>query len=198
VYDLLRADGKGGVATFSATGLGVATGHDHLQHGFYASLFNNGVWELGFAADAGKVNLFTNGWSYDLLHTFTIFGDPALRILSPHGVDLAPTTTTANGEPNTTVQYTFQVTNTGRLADTYDVTLTGNSWPTQPDLSVVGPLEPGQGAAVVVSVDIPSGASGWDTAQLDVISQGDHGRQAVSTVITFADVEQVFLPSVRK
>jgi hypothetical protein len=194
----LRVDGNGGVATFSATGLGVATGHDQLQRGFFATLFNDGAWKLGLAADAGKVNLFTNGWSYDLLHTFTVFGDPALQIVSPHEVELSPTTTTTIGDPNTTVQHTFQVTNTGRLTDTFDVTLSGNAWPAQPDLSEIGPLGPGQGKGVLVTVDIPSGVSGWDTAQLRVESHGDRSRQAVSSIFTFAVGEQIFLPSIGK
>jgi hypothetical protein len=198
IYDLLRADGKGGVAAFSATGLGVATGHDHLQRGFFTSLINDGVWELGMAANAGKIELFTNGWNYDLLHTFTVFGDPALQIMSPHRVDLAPSATTAIGDPDTTVQYTFQVTNTGRLADTYEVTLSGNNWPTQPDQSVIGPLGPGQGAVISVAVDIPTGVSGWDSAQLQVVSRGNRFRHAAASITSFSDIEQVFLPSVHK
>ncbi len=80
IEELLRANGKGAVAAFSPTGLGVATGHDHLHKGFYDSLFVNGNWSLGAASMTAKLRLFTTGTNYDLLHTFTLFGDPALKI----------------------------------------------------------------------------------------------------------------------
>jgi hypothetical protein len=88
IPELLLAEGKGGIAAFSATGLGVATGHDYLQRGFFSALFELGEWKLGPAAQNAKLNLFTQGISYDLIHTFTVFGDPALQIQSPYGAFL--------------------------------------------------------------------------------------------------------------
>jgi hypothetical protein len=88
VETLLRTPNKGAVGTFSPTGLGVASGHDLLHRGFYNALFELGTWELGPAAQNAKVNLYTNGSADDLIHTFTVFGDPALQIRSPHGVFL--------------------------------------------------------------------------------------------------------------
>ncbi|MGB0387108.1 MAG: hypothetical protein ACPGWR_20010, partial [Ardenticatenaceae bacterium] len=44
-------------------------------------------------------------------------------------VELSPETASASGDPNTTVNYSVQVTNTGNVADTFAVTVaTGNSW----------------------------------------------------------------------
>ncbi len=80
---MLRSANSGAVATFSPTGLGLATGHETLQAGFYDALFKNGTTRLGAAASAAKLNLFSTGYNYDLLHTFTIFGDPALRMFTP-------------------------------------------------------------------------------------------------------------------
>ncbi|MEJ2265939.1 MAG: C25 family cysteine peptidase [Anaerolineales bacterium] len=57
IEELLRAENKGAVSTFSPTGLGVAT--------------------------AAKLSLYASGSNYDLLHTFTVFGDPALRMHIP-------------------------------------------------------------------------------------------------------------------
>ena len=79
-HDFLNSAGKGAVATWSPTGLGVATGHDVLQRGFYASLFQLGDWQLGAATLEGKLQLFSAGYSQDLMHTFTLFGDPGLQI----------------------------------------------------------------------------------------------------------------------
>ena len=80
IEETIRALGKGAIGAFSPTGLGVATGHDVLQRGFFDSLFINNNWELGSASQFAKLKLFEAGYSYDLLQTFTIFGDPTLVI----------------------------------------------------------------------------------------------------------------------
>jgi hypothetical protein len=77
---MLRAANGGSVASFSPTGLGVSTGHDQLERGFLTAVFKQGVSRLGWAEEAGKLALYAAGHNYDLIDTFTIFGDPALRI----------------------------------------------------------------------------------------------------------------------
>jgi hypothetical protein len=76
--ELLRAQARGAVATFSPTGLGLTGGHDALQEGFYEAVFQNGAARLAEAALAAKLRLYATGYNFDLLHTFTIFGDPGL------------------------------------------------------------------------------------------------------------------------
>jgi hypothetical protein len=78
--ELLRADGKGAVATWSPTGLGVATGHEVLDRGFFTAVFQDSVRQLGPATLAAKLELYATGGNYDLIHTYTLFGDPALRL----------------------------------------------------------------------------------------------------------------------
>ncbi len=70
----------GSVAGWAATGFGVATGHDQLHRGFYRAVFQGGVSSLGLATTAGKQALWLNGRNLDLLDTFDLLGDPALRI----------------------------------------------------------------------------------------------------------------------
>lgn len=70
----------GTVAGWGATGFGVATGHDRLHQGFYTAVFNNQVRVLGLAALAGKQSLWAANHDLDLLDTFGLLGDPALRI----------------------------------------------------------------------------------------------------------------------
>lgn len=70
----------GSVAGWGATGFGVATGHDYLHRGFYQAVFNGGVRTLGLATSAGKQALWSSGRNLDLLDTFDLLGDPALRI----------------------------------------------------------------------------------------------------------------------
>ena len=84
-YDVLaeatvRLEGRGAVASWSATGLGVASGHDYLNKGFFQAALQDGVRELGIAADAGKAEVFASGYYTDLLETYHLFGDPALRV----------------------------------------------------------------------------------------------------------------------
>ncbi|MCU0488125.1 MAG: C25 family cysteine peptidase [Anaerolineales bacterium] len=81
--DFIRTAQTGAVATFSPTGLGVASGHDRLWAGFYDSVFQGGATRLSQAALAGKLEIYTSGLNFDLLHTYTIFGDPALRLPIP-------------------------------------------------------------------------------------------------------------------
>ena len=115
VVEMVNTPDKGAVAAFSATGLGVATGHDYLQRGIFSSLFDDGIWTLGAAAQNGKINLFTNSsvFFHDLIHTFTVFGDPALQILTPYNVGLAPDAQAAQGDAGSSMFYDLQVTNTG-------------------------------------------------------------------------------------
>jgi hypothetical protein len=79
---MLRSPNKGLVAAFSATGLGVSTGHDYLARGFYKYITNmdqNQPWRLGMAVLNAKINLYQKDISdIDLISTYTIFGDPAL------------------------------------------------------------------------------------------------------------------------
>ena len=78
--ELLRSSGRGVVAAFSPNGLGVASGHDYLVQGAYDRMFNGEEWQVGEAAVAAKVALWTNQPAYvDLINTYTVFGDPALR-----------------------------------------------------------------------------------------------------------------------
>ena len=101
VSELLRDADSGVVATLSPNGLGVSTGHDVLHRGFYRAIIEDGVNDLGAATLAGKLALYENHYhgmynddtsvyyhydnyfTYDLVNTFTIFGDPALKFQYP-------------------------------------------------------------------------------------------------------------------
>jgi hypothetical protein len=76
---MTRADGKGAVASWSPTGLGIATGHDYLDSGFFNYWFNNQTKTIGQATAAGKSSLSSSGNNLDLLDTYLLFGDPAMH-----------------------------------------------------------------------------------------------------------------------
>ena len=77
-----RAEGKGAVASWSPTGLGVATGHKYLDQGFFDAVFRDldGSLTLGQATTAGKLTLWASGSNLDLIDTYLLFGDPAMEL----------------------------------------------------------------------------------------------------------------------
>ncbi len=77
---LVMLSGGGAVATWGSTGLGMSTGHTHLSEGFFRTTLVEKVDTVGEAALAGKLNLVANGQNLDLVDTFTLLGDPALRL----------------------------------------------------------------------------------------------------------------------
>jgi hypothetical protein len=79
----VRMDGGGAVASWSPTGFGLAPGHDYLERGLFAALFHDGVRQLGPATTQGKLYLLAHapaGKFRDLVDTYLLLGDPALRI----------------------------------------------------------------------------------------------------------------------
>ena len=92
IEELIRDDDAGSIAAFSPTGLGLSTGHDYLERGFLNYIFSKQTpWRLGDAALAAKLYLFLSEPKYsdgnprdiDLIHTYTVFGDPALLTSPP-------------------------------------------------------------------------------------------------------------------
>jgi len=77
-----RAENKGAIASWSPTGLGVATGHDYLNRAFFDAVFYDmdGKVTLGQATTAGLLNLWSTGGNRDLIDTYTLFGDPATTL----------------------------------------------------------------------------------------------------------------------
>ena len=113
------------------------------------------------------------------------------------GLELLPPTAAQSGEPGTTVTYTMSVTNTGTCGDTFTVTLSGNTWPTDVPVEV-GPLAPDAGAAFDVAVDIPPGANDgdWDEATITLASQIDPATTDSSVLTTTAVVSCIDLTGI--
>lgn len=79
------------------------------------------------------------------------------------------------------------VTNTGNTTATFDVTVSGYTWPTTAPVTV-GPLWAGASANVDVIVGIPTDAAGGaiDTAFITATSQGNSAKSATATLTTVA------------
>jgi uncharacterized repeat protein (TIGR01451 family) len=108
----LAAD-RGAVASWAATGAGVAFGHDYLNKGFLQAAMYDGVRQLGAAADAGKARVFATGYYTDLIETYHLFGDPALRINSIDVVDVAVGQSIVEPTNEDKIEITLRFTNTG-------------------------------------------------------------------------------------
>ncbi|MER2598410.1 MAG: C25 family cysteine peptidase [Caldilineales bacterium] len=80
---MLKWAAGGSVAGWGATGFGVATGHETLHRGFYQAVYTGNVRVLGLATAAGKQALWASGINLDLMDTFDLLGDPALRMALP-------------------------------------------------------------------------------------------------------------------
>ena len=122
-----RADGRGSVASWSPTGLGVSSGHDYLDRGFFNALFRDGKATVGLATAAGKLNLFSTGGNLDLLDTFLLFGDPALRLPLP-GI---PPTSTPTVTFTPSKSSTFTPSKTPTRTNTTTATFTPSNTPSR-------------------------------------------------------------------
>ena len=88
-----------------------------------------------------------------------------------------------------TITYTLTVTNSGDYTDTFDLLLSGASWPTAVSTSVVGPLSAGESAFAVVSVTVPGQLTVFeDTFTVEVVSRLDNLVTRSASRTTHADV----------
>ena len=189
VEKFLLSDAKGAVATFSPTGFGVGTGHDYLAEGFYDLIFVDGNWDLGAASLSAKANLFRIGGFYDLIMTYSVFGDPALRLKSPYSLSASPETGSGEQTSGYSRSYAVTVTNTSPVEDSFLVSVSGNDWQVSVP-SVVGPVAAGGQTSFQVVVQVPEDAAPGETDQVLVTikSKGDRAQVDQATFTTTANV----------
>jgi len=111
-----------------------------------------------------------------------------LRLTSDvFGLTLSPTSDGKSGTAGASVAYSLQVTNTGNTSDTFEVTVSGNSWTTTAPRTV-GPISAGASTNVDVTVSIPAGAASGasDTVTVTLSSRGDSTKCASSVLTTTA------------
>ena len=200
--ELVRRAGVGAVAAFSPTGLGVATGHDLLHHGFYRALFQDGIWKLGPATLAAKLNLYSQDTHHeynDLLQTFTVFGDPALQLLSPFHLETDASPAIVSTQAGQTLDYALEIRNTGLQTDTYSLSGDGAGWSISHPNSA-GPLAPGELFTATLAVQVPADALQGErhTVVLGVQSQGDRYQQAQLNLTAVIGPLNVYLPLMKK
>ncbi len=78
---IVRINGRGAIASWSPTGFGLGSGHAMLDDSLFNNLFNNHQTQLGYLTTTAKYELYAKSSSFnDLIETFLLFGDPALRL----------------------------------------------------------------------------------------------------------------------
>ncbi len=94
-----------------------------------------------------------------------------------------------SGLPGETVTYTLTITNSGDYTDTFDLSLSGASWPAGISASTVGPLPAGGRASVMVNVTIPNVLTAFeDSFTVAAVSRLDNLVTASVSRVTRADV----------
>jgi uncharacterized repeat protein (TIGR01451 family) len=113
---IVRVPEKGAIASWSATGEGLADGHDFLDRGLFQALFFDGVDQIGPATTQAKLYLYGNTGEYrDLLDAYVLFGDPALQLpVLKADLDITKTVVPAAAvQSGDTVTYTLTYANAG-------------------------------------------------------------------------------------
>ncbi len=110
---MVRQAGGGAIGDFAPTGLGVASGHDYLDRGFFEAITQSGKVRVGLATVASKVYLYTQtgGGHKDLLDTFNLLGDPGTLLNLPDALQ-PPATNTPTITPSPTQTFTPSRTST--------------------------------------------------------------------------------------
>jgi len=177
---IVRASGKGAVASWAPTGMGLALGHEYLNEALYEAILSDGVNVLGAATTQAKLHLYsaTSGHR-ELLDTYALFGDPALRIPLP-SADVTVEAALASSElvaPGDVVTYTLTYANDG-AATASQVTIASEL----PSV-LLNPIVVSSGAAIT-----PRSGSQftWDVSDL---AAGQGG-----TIVVTAEVDESALP----
>jgi uncharacterized repeat protein (TIGR01451 family) len=195
---IVRTSGKGAIASWSPSGLGVATGHDKLNRGFLEAAFLDLNADLGHSTISGKMRVWVTGANLDLVDTYLLFGDPALRLnvqQADVGIDknVEPTSPL---QPGDAVTYTLSVTNQGpdvayhvvitdampafvADAQVVDTSLTLSQRPGEPFAWDVQDLAPGQEGNIVIRGTVTDAAGvGWFTNRAEITT----GNREVGTL----------------
>ncbi|HZY42225.1 MAG TPA: hypothetical protein VFF59_09520, partial [Anaerolineae bacterium] len=141
-----------------------------------------------------------NTWYYGDKNWGTPFSTTeagVLTVTDRRGVTLSPATNMLLGKVGSVVTHTLRITNTGSTTDTFDLTVTGNTWAV--NLSATSlTLGAGQGATVYAYVNIPADVKTSDTATVKAVSQADATKQATAVLTTAVKYFIYYWPVIRR
>ena len=116
----------------------------------------------------------------------SVTASTAVTVTAVYGVSLSPDQAKST-LPGQSVTYTLIVTNTGVIADSFDLTATGQTWATTLSTSQVN-LAPSASANFTVTVAIPPGTADQesDAVMITAVSQGDSSKTDSAALTTTA------------
>jgi hypothetical protein len=138
------------------------------------------------AMSGGEVWATGGGFSLSLLYDTNLYHPAEPCLGYNYALALDPAAQDGSGKPGEVVTYTLTVTNSGDTPDAYSVLVTSDWAAEAPEM--IGALDPGKSAELLVTVEVPDDASPdeQDTATLLVTSQGDHSQDASASLTTTA------------
>jgi uncharacterized repeat protein (TIGR01451 family) len=181
---LVRHPAGGAIASWSATGLGLATGHVYLDHGLFEAIFAKDIIELGPATTYAKGYLAAHtAWYNDLLDSYTLFGDPALRLAVLTDVEISKQIAASQSrfDDGDAITYTLTYSNTGATI-AYGVAIT-DILPTE----ILTPSVLSAGAVITARVGT---SFAWDVANL---APGTGGIITITGIVSVTSADQAFL-----
>ncbi|MGZ6753669.1 MAG: hypothetical protein ACXVEJ_09430 [Nocardioides sp.] len=123
-------------------------------------------------------------------------GSPFVTPIAPeHAVSITPASDTEGARVGGQTTFTETIHNDGYATDSYDVSVSGNQWPTSvyaddctTPLTATDPVTGGASTDVCVKVDVPAGAANdaTDTATLKATSQADPSVSATADLTSIA------------
>lgn len=106
----------GTAAHWSSTGLGYTNEHTVLTEGFYQGFFLAGNTAIGDAILFSKIAYLATGNHSSLLYTFTLEGDPAMKLMRPE-LAIEKVADVAQAAPGDIINFTLTITNNGIYPD---------------------------------------------------------------------------------
>ena len=88
--ELVRSPNSGASAVYSATGFGYSSGHEVLQQGFFDAFIGLKDPSIGQVDLAAKMKVYAGGSNDEMLFTYMIFGDPALKMFNDRFFSFLP------------------------------------------------------------------------------------------------------------
>ncbi len=78
---IVRLNGGGAIASWSPTGFGLSSGHELLDESLFSNLFIFNNTQIGYLTTNAKYHLYATSSNFnDLIETYILFGDPALKL----------------------------------------------------------------------------------------------------------------------
>jgi hypothetical protein len=146
----------------------------------------------------------TGDYTADLIFDGDFVNDVPTASLVMHvtesAVDTGPDQS-ASGALGDEVMYTVTITNTGLVADTFDLSLSGNVWESHVMPESTGMLDPGESTTVTLTVHIPENAfpGNSDAVVLTATSVADNlVSDSMTATTSVSGQHMIFLPALFK